>query len=55
VGTRLDLAESLRFAAEGKVKAHYSLDKLENVNAIFERLKAGKIDGRVVMEINPSL
>ncbi|MBD0257173.1 MAG: zinc-dependent alcohol dehydrogenase, partial [Cytophagales bacterium] len=47
VGTRLDLAESLRFAAEGKVKAHYSLDKLENVNAIFERLKAGKIDGRV--------
>jgi propanol-preferring alcohol dehydrogenase len=55
VGTRLDLAESLQFAAEGKVKAHYSLDKLENVNAIFERLKAGKIDGRVVMEINPSL
>ncbi len=55
VGTRLDLTESLQFAAEGKVKAHYALDNLENVNAIFERLKAGKIDGRVVMEINPDL
>jgi propanol-preferring alcohol dehydrogenase len=55
VGTRLDLTESLGFAAEGKVKAHYSLDKLENVNAIFERLKAGKIDGRVVLDINPAL
>ncbi len=55
VGTRLDLTESLGFAAEGKVKAHYSLDKLENVNAIFERLKAGRIDGRVVLDINPAL
>lgn len=51
VGTRKDLQESLDFAAAGKVKAHYSVDKLENINAIFEKMKAGTIDGRVVMQI----
>lgn len=51
VGTRADLAESLAFAAEGRVASHYSLDRLDNVNAIFDRMRAGRIDGRVVMEI----
>ena len=51
VGTRNDLAEALAFAADGKVAAHYSVDRLENVNAIFDTMRAGKIDGRVVMEI----
>lgn len=51
VGTRADLAESLSFAAEGKVAAHYSTDKLDNINAIFERMEKGQIDGRIVMEI----
>ena len=51
VGTRNDLAEALAFAAEGKVASHFSVDKLDNINAIFERMRQGKIDGRVVMEI----
>lgn len=51
VGTRLDLMEALQFAGEGKVACHYSTDKLDNINAIFERMRAGKIDGRVVMTI----
>jgi alcohol dehydrogenase, propanol-preferring len=51
VGTRKDLEEALQFAAEGKVAAHYSTDRLDNINAIFERMKQGAIDGRVVMEI----
>jgi len=51
VGTRNDLAESLAFAAEGKVAAHYSTESLDDVNAIFDRMRAGKIDGRIVMEI----
>jgi alcohol dehydrogenase, propanol-preferring len=55
VGTRMDLVESLDFAADGLVKPHYSVDKLENINAIFDKMKAGKIDGRVVMEINPGI
>jgi len=51
VGTRMDLAECLAFAAQGKVAVHYTLDKLENINAIFTRMKAGEIQGRVVMQI----
>lgn len=51
VGTRNDLAEALQFAAEGKVASHYSMDYLDNINAIFERMTAGAIEGRVVMEI----
>ncbi len=51
VGTRLDLREALQFAAEGKVKAHYTLDRLENINGVFERMRAGTIEGRVVLNI----
>ncbi|MEL6642641.1 MAG: alcohol dehydrogenase AdhP [Pseudomonadota bacterium] len=51
VGTRNDLAESLAFAGEGKVTSHFTWDKLENINAIFDQMRAGTIDGRIVMEI----
>ena len=51
VGTRNDLRESLEFAAEGKVASHFTWDKLENINAIFDKMRAGEIDGRIVMKI----
>jgi len=51
VGTRLDLQESLAFASEGKVKATVSTDKLENINQIFQRMHAGQIEGRVVLDM----
>ena len=51
VGTRNDLAESLAFAAEGKVSSHFSWDELDNINAIFDRMRAGQIDGRIVLRI----
>jgi propanol-preferring alcohol dehydrogenase len=51
VGTRKDLQESLAFAAAGKVKSHYSMDRLDNVNQILGALKAGRIDGRVVLQM----
>ncbi|MEM8850734.1 MAG: alcohol dehydrogenase AdhP [Pseudomonadota bacterium] len=51
VGTRNDLRESLAMAGEGKVASHYSTDKLENINAIFDKMRDGAIDGRIVMEI----
>jgi alcohol dehydrogenase, propanol-preferring len=51
VGTRADLAECLSFAAEGKVKVTYKTAQLEDVNSIFDQMRAGKIDGRMVMEI----
>lgn len=51
VGTRNDLAEALQFAAEGKVQSHYTTDWLDNINAIFERMEKGQIEGRIVMQI----
>jgi propanol-preferring alcohol dehydrogenase len=52
VGTRQDLEEALEFAGEGKVAAHFSWDKLYNINAIFERMEKGAIDGRIVLDLS---
>src|SRR5271157_2490522 len=51
VGTRLDLEESLSFAAEGKVKAIIETQPLESINDVFQRLKTGMVNGRVVLAI----
>ena len=51
VGTRLDLQESLTFAEEGKVKATVSTDSLDNINHVFERMRKGDIEGRVVLDM----
>jgi propanol-preferring alcohol dehydrogenase len=51
VGTRLDLAECLQFAGEAKVTVHYSVERLEDINSIFDRMRANQIDGRVVMKV----
>ena len=50
VGTRLDLQESLAFAAEGKVKATVETARLENINDVFDRMRQGDIQGRVVLD-----
>ncbi len=52
VGTRLDLQESLEFAAMGKVKATVSTDRLDNINQVFERMQQGAIEGRVVLDMS---
>ena len=51
VGTRLDLEEALSFAAEGKVKAIIETQPLESINHVFQRLRAGKVNGRVALTI----
>jgi len=51
VGTRKDLQESLAFAAAGKVTSHFSTDRLDNINEILGAMKAGRIDGRVVLQM----
>lgn len=51
VGTRLDLQESLDFAAQGKVHATVETARLEDVNAVFERMHKGQIEGRIVMDL----
>ncbi|TRO96187.1 alcohol dehydrogenase AdhP [Glycocaulis profundi] len=49
VGTRQDLRECLAFAAEGKVKTNVAAEPLDNVNDVFARMEAGKIEGRIVL------
>lgn len=51
VGTRLDLQESLDFAARGQVHATVSTEKLDNINDVFVRMRAGQIEGRVVLDM----
>jgi propanol-preferring alcohol dehydrogenase len=51
VGTRNDLAEALDFAARGCVKAAIEIQPLEAINDIFARLKAGDVNGRVVLQV----
>jgi propanol-preferring alcohol dehydrogenase len=50
VGTRLDLQEALDFAALGKVRAIYETASLESINAVFDRMRAGTIEGRIVLD-----
>jgi propanol-preferring alcohol dehydrogenase len=51
VGTRLDLEEALSFAAEGRVKAIIETQPLDSINDVLQRLKTGKVNGRVVLTI----
>jgi len=51
VGTRQDLQEALAFAAEGKVKATIETLPLGSINDTFNRLRTGKVNGRVVLNI----
>jgi propanol-preferring alcohol dehydrogenase len=54
VGTRKDLEEALAFAAEGKVKATIEQVPLESINDVLTRLREGKVNGRVVLNIADS-
>ena len=51
VGTRKDMIEAIEFAVDGKVKANVTSAKLEEVNDVFEQMKKGEIDGRIVLQI----
>jgi propanol-preferring alcohol dehydrogenase len=50
VGTRQDLAEALTFAAEGKVRTSVAVEPLSAVNDVFDRLRHGQVEGRIVLE-----
>jgi len=52
VGTRKDLQEALEFALEGKVKAKVHEARLEDINQVFDTMKRGEIDGRMVLSIS---
>ncbi|NHZ35807.1 zinc-dependent alcohol dehydrogenase [Massilia rubra] len=50
VGSRLDMAEALAFALDGKVKADIELQPLSAINDVFDRLKRGDVPSRVVLD-----
>ncbi|WP_454646050.1 alcohol dehydrogenase AdhP [Bradyrhizobium liaoningense] len=52
VGTRRDLDEAIAFAADGKVKAEVAKVPLAEINHVFDRMKAGKIEGRMVLDFS---
>src|SRR5580698_111295 len=51
VGTRRDLSEALQFAAAGKVRAHIRRAPLGAVNEVLADLRAGKVEGRMVLDL----
>lgn len=55
VGTRLDLEEAMAFAAEGKVRATIETQPLESINDVFNRLKTGKVNGRIVLGLTEAV
>jgi propanol-preferring alcohol dehydrogenase len=52
VGTRRDLDEAIAFAVEGKVRAEIKRTPLDSINTIFADLKAGKVEGRMVLDFS---
>jgi propanol-preferring alcohol dehydrogenase len=51
VGTRKDLREALELAARGLVRCNHTTASMEEINDVFGEMRAGKIDGRVVLKI----
>lgn len=51
VGTRQDLQEAIDFAARGLARATIEIQPLDQINAIFARMKSGGITGRVVLRL----
>ena len=50
VGTRQDMAEALDFYARGQIHPTVATRELGEINSIFDEMKHGKIDGRVVIK-----
>lgn len=52
VGTRNDLQEAIDFATDGSVRAHIDhTAPLDDINAIFDQMRDGTINGRVVLDV----
>ena len=54
VGSRKEATETLNMAKRGVVKTHFTKEKLGNVNSIFQEMKAGNLQGRVVLDLQDS-
>ncbi|PXA82271.1 alcohol dehydrogenase AdhP [Auritidibacter sp. NML120779] len=50
VGTRQDMIEALDFYAAGKIHPTFHRRPLDEINEVFDEMRHGKIEGRVVIE-----
>jgi len=50
VGSRRIMKEAMEFASHGRIKASVHREKLENINAVFDRLRRGDFEGRFVLD-----
>jgi propanol-preferring alcohol dehydrogenase len=50
VGTRQDMREALDFYSRGQINATVSTRDLSEINSVFDEMRHGKIDGRVVIK-----
>ncbi|QIM19686.1 alcohol dehydrogenase AdhP [Leucobacter coleopterorum] len=51
VGTRQDMIEALDFYARGMIHPTVAERPLDDINEVFEEMKAGAIDGRIVLRL----
>lgn len=52
VGTRLDLQQAIEFAQSGRVRAHVNAVSLDKVNEVFDKMRKGQIEGRMVLDLS---
>ncbi|KAI9839075.1 MAG: hypothetical protein M1837_002252 [Sclerophora amabilis] len=51
VGNRREAIEVMDFAARGIVNTHYTVEKMDKLTDIFQRMDEGKLIGRVVLDL----
>ena len=51
IGTRKEALETMEMAARGVVKTHFKLCKMDELTSVFQEMEQGKIQGRVVMDL----
>lgn len=52
VGTPKILREAIALAGRGRIRAEVHREKLENINAVLDRLRQGRFEGRFVIEFD---
>lgn len=52
VGTRADMQEALELASSCGISAHSETQPLNKINEVFDRLRHGAVQGRVVLDFN---
>ncbi|KAK5215657.1 hypothetical protein LTR72_011310 [Exophiala xenobiotica] len=52
IGNRREAIEALDIVSRGLVKCHYRLEKMDKLSQVFDEMAAGKVQGRIVLEVS---